>query len=218
MLAMLSLSVVLFAQLAQPVREIECEEAVFRGDAQSALRAGHAMLAQAETVEAHRCLARANNMLRNLPASAYHCEAAIHLRSNDPITLRIYAMVLNDQGRYHAAASAAAESVRLDPNDYESQFTLGVSLHNTKNLDGALDAFAAALAGEAHEIRRGSHGPTDAATPRCLSFAANPQNADALKWQGHSLREQPGGVQNAIVSYERALALRPDDADLLMNV
>jgi tetratricopeptide (TPR) repeat protein len=137
------------------------------------------------------------------------------------------ALELHTAGATAEGVALLRSSVARAPRHFETRFRLGSLLHVSGDLDGAVASYAAAIAldagvavahvnmGEAQRIR-GDLGAAEIALSAALRLGH--ESAAVLNSLGLVYHYSRGRGAEARATFERALALEPENAEVLFNL
>jgi tetratricopeptide (TPR) repeat protein len=146
-------------------------------------------------------------------------------QSQDPRTAYARALQLEKDGNYPAALVLLWEATGAAPRDADVQNRLGEALDRIGALDAAIDAYQRAVGARPDfvaadnnltlALAKAGRGREAVARARARATAA-PANVDRLFTLGLAQSEQD--VDEAMKTFRRVIALRPDDALALYNL
>ena len=160
-----------------------------------------------------------------LPVSAALVMLALAAQTQDPKAAYTRALQLEKEGNHPAALALLWEAAGQAPRDADIQNRLGEALDRIGALDAAIDAYQRAVAARLDFVAADNNltlalakaGRGREAVERARGRAnAAPANVDRLFTLGLAQSEQD--VDEAMTTFRRVIALRPDDALALYNL
>jgi predicted O-linked N-acetylglucosamine transferase (SPINDLY family) len=133
---------------------------------------------------------------------------------------------LTELGRMDEAVASLEQAIRLNPRDPSCYFNLGRALQKRGRLDDAVRAYHQALALRPNYadvqnnlgVALTHQGRLDEAESRLREpLAQDPTSAGTWNNLGNALKEQ-GRLDEAIVCYQRAMQVKPDNAEAHANL
>ena len=133
-------------------------------------------------------LAQLELIEENIPAAQQYLARAVEVKRDFAAAFYLDSQINASEGKYDVALAEAAEVVRLVPEDVTGWFNLGLIAYVAKDYDTARQAFERAV-------------------------GIQSTYANALYFLGYSYY-QLGQMDNALSTFQKVLALNPDNAEL----